>query len=135
MGCADDKELTALFTGYGYQCAIVDYGDLAHESPEADRQLQINLAATMNWAYDEIRNIQKNARNGTPITKPRFPMIVLRTPKGWTGPKFVDGLPVVNSFRAREYRLHIRTLRRRVAAEHVTPFYHSQNISYGPFTK
>lgn len=106
MGCSDDKELTALFTGYGYQCAIVDYGDLANETEEQDRNLQINLAATMNWAYDEIRNIQKHARNGTPITKPRFPMIVLRTPKGWTGPKFVDGLPVLNSFRARESSHH-----------------------------
>ena len=102
MGCADDKELTALFTGYGYQCAIVDYGDLANETAEADRNLQINLAATMNWAYDEIRNIQKAARSGNPITKPRWPMIVLRSPKGWTGPKTVDGLPVLNSFRARE---------------------------------
>lgn len=102
MGCADDKELTALFTGYGYQCAIVDYGDLANETEEADKKFQLNLAATMNWAYDEIRNIQHAARNGNPITKPRFPMIVLRSPKGWTGPKFVDGLPVLNSFRARE---------------------------------
>ncbi|KAK9895905.1 D-xylulose 5-phosphate/D-fructose 6-phosphate phosphoketolase [Cystobasidium minutum MCA 4210] len=105
MGCADDKELTTLFTGYGYQCAIVDYGDLANETDEADRNMQINLAATMNWAYDEIRKIQSAARSGNPITKPRWPMIVLRSPKGWTGPRTVDGLPVLNSFRAHQVPL------------------------------
>lgn len=102
FGTADDKEIMALFTGYGYQCAIVDYGDCANPSDELDHKLQVNLAATMKWSVDEIRKIQTAARSGKPITKPRWPMIFLRTPKGWTGPKFVGGLPVVNSFRARE---------------------------------
>ena len=104
MGTADDKEIMALFTGYGYQCAIVDYGDCANPSDELDHKLQVNLAATMKWSVDEIRRIQAAARSGNPITKPRWPMILLRTPKGWTGPKYVGGLPVVNSFRARESR-------------------------------
>lgn len=101
MGTADNKEITALFSGYGYQCAIVDYGDLAHHSDAADHAVQVNLAATMKWAVDEIQKIQQAARSGKPITKPRWPMIFLRTPKGWTGPRFVGGLPVENSFRAR----------------------------------
>ncbi|CAD6568523.1 MAG: hypothetical protein CYPHOPRED_002687 [Cyphobasidiales sp. Tagirdzhanova-0007] len=100
MGCADNKEVTALFTGYGYQCAIVDYGDLANASDELDHQIQLNFAATMKWALDEIRLIQSAARKGSPVNKPRWPMIFLRTPKGWTGPRFVGGLPVQNSFRS-----------------------------------
>lgn len=106
MGTADDKEIISLFTGYGYQCAIVDYGDLAHGTDEQDHKIQINLAATMQWALEEIRKIQKAARDGKPVVKPRWPMIFLRTPKGWTGPKFVGGLPVVNSFRSRRSALH-----------------------------
>jgi len=105
MGTADNKEIVTLFTGYGYQCAIVDYGDLAHASDEQDHAIQINLANTMKWALDEIRKIQAAARSGKPITKPRWPMIVLRTPKGWTGPRFVGGLPVQNSFRAHQVPL------------------------------
>lgn len=102
FGTADDKEVCALFTGYGYQAAIVDYGDMAHQTDEQDHAIQIKLAATFKWAYDEINKIQKAAREGNPIVKPRWPMIFLRTPKGWTGPKFVGGLPVQNSFRARK---------------------------------
>jgi xylulose-5-phosphate/fructose-6-phosphate phosphoketolase len=109
MGTSDNKEITALFSGYGYQCAIVDYGDLAHHSDAADHALQVNLAATMKWAIDEIQKIQKAARSGKPITKPRWPMIFLRTPKGWTGPRFVGGLPVVNSFRARAFAIRFVT--------------------------
>lgn len=105
MGTSDDKEVIALFSGYGYQCAIVDYGDMAHASDEQDHKLQVNLVNTFEWAYKEIRKIQEAARSGKPITKPRWPMIFLRTPKGWTGPRFVGGLPVVNSFRAHQVPL------------------------------
>lgn len=81
----DDLELVALYTGYGYQVRFVEYGTLAKEEAEAEEKLlklNINMAASMEWAYDEIRKIQKAAREDKkPIVKPRWPMIILRTPK------------------------------------------------------
>ena len=71
----DNKEIVSLFSGYGYQVCIVS--DL--------EQIDDEFAAAMNWALDEIQRIQGAARSGNPISKPRWPMIVLRTPKvGWT---------------------------------------------------
>ncbi|KAG9041894.1 hypothetical protein FS837_011620 [Tulasnella sp. UAMH 9824] len=90
-GAMDDLELLALYTGYGYQVRFVEYGPLAKDEAESEEkllQLNINLAASMEWAYEEIRKIQKAAREDkTPIVKPRWPMIILRTPKGMTGPR------------------------------------------------
>ena len=68
----DDKEITALFTGYGYQVRIVG-NDLAN--------IDQDLAASLQWALGVIRSIQKAARQGKPIFKPRWPVIILRTPK------------------------------------------------------
>jgi len=68
----DDKEITALFTGYGYQAAFVG-NDLAH--------IDQDMAASLQWALSVIRTIQKAAREGKPIFKPRWPVIILRTPK------------------------------------------------------
>jgi len=59
----------------------------------------------MHWAVAEIRKIQKAARSGKPIDKPRPPMVVLRSPKGWTGPLKLDGNPLVNSFRSHQVPL------------------------------
>lgn len=71
FGCMDDKELVALFTGYGYQVRIVDdLGDM-------DR----DMAASVRWAHGVIRGIQKKAREGEGEYKPRWPVIVMRTPK------------------------------------------------------
>ena len=70
-GCMDDKELVALFTGYGYQTRFVE--DL--EDIDAD------LGASMEWALREIRKIQDAARSGKPIMKPRWPVLIMRTPK------------------------------------------------------
>ena len=70
-GCMDDKEMAALFAGYGYLPKIVD--DL--ENIDAD------LSASMEWALGEIRKIQKAARSGKPIMKPRWPVLIMRTPK------------------------------------------------------
>src|SRR5277367_2677269 len=80
-GCMDDKELVALFTGYGYQCRFVE--DL--------NDIDTDLGNSMEWALREINKIQQEARFGKPIVKPRWPVIIMRTPKGWTGPKKVDG--------------------------------------------
>ncbi len=95
FGCMDDRELAALFTGYGYQPRVVD--DL--ENIDAD------LNNSMEWALSEIQKIQKAARSGKPIVKPRWPVLLMRTPKGWTGPKKVHGEFVEGSFRAHQVPL------------------------------
>lgn len=71
FGCMDDKEIVSLFSGYGYQVLIVENLD------NIDDELQNAL----EWAVSEIKKIQKAARSGEPIAKPRWPMLVLRTPK------------------------------------------------------
>ncbi|KAK4224290.1 phosphoketolase [Podospora fimiseda] len=95
FGCMDNKELVALFTGYGYQVRIVE------EMEHIDNDLQ----GSLDWALGEIKRIQKAARDGNPIIKPRWPMIVLRTPKGWTGPKEVDGKLIEGSFHSHQVPL------------------------------
>ncbi|EMD34065.1 hypothetical protein CERSUDRAFT_117575 [Gelatoporia subvermispora B] len=94
-GTMDDKELTALFTGYGYQVRFVE--DLA--------RIDEDLAASMAWAIGEIKEIQRRARQGNPIVKPRWPVLILRTPKGWSGPKKVHGEIVEGSFHAHQVPL------------------------------
>ncbi|KAG5647371.1 hypothetical protein DXG03_000439 [Asterophora parasitica] len=95
FGVMDDKEITALFTGYGYQVRIVRDLENIHN----------DLAASMEWALWEIHKIQKAARSGSPIVKPRWPMLVLRTPKGWTGPKKLHGEFIEGSFRSHQVPL------------------------------
>lgn len=64
-----------------------------------------DLAASLEWAIAEIGKIQYAARHGQPIVKPRWPMIVLRTPKGLSGPKFVHGQAIEGSFRSHQVPL------------------------------
>ena len=90
-------ELTNLLIGYGYNPYFVE-GD----EPEAMHQL---MAATLDSVISEITAIQKDARENGFTKRPAYPMIVLRSPKGWTGPKFVDGLPAENSFRSHQVPL------------------------------
>ena len=71
FGCMDKRELLALFTGYGYQVRLVE--DL--------NDIDSDLHCSMVWAVEEIRKIQNAARSGKPILKPRWPMLILRTPK------------------------------------------------------
>ncbi|KAG1805057.1 XFP N-terminal domain-containing protein [Suillus plorans] len=94
-GCMDDKELIALFSGYGYQVRIVS--DLEH--------IDQDLAASMKWALDEISCIQSAARANTPIFKPRWPVLILRTPKGWTCPKMMHNEFIEGSFRSHQVPL------------------------------
>ena len=90
-----DDELVDLFTGYGYKPYFVE----GHE-PEAMHQL---MASTLDTIVAEIRDIQNKARGkGSSATLPTWPMIILRSPKGWTGPKFVDGKPVEGTWRAHQ---------------------------------
>ncbi len=81
-----EAELTQLLEGYGHRPLIVSGDD-----PELVHQA---LAAALDDAYADIRRIQDAARVGGAVRRPRWPMIVLRTPKGWTGPHTVDGLRV-----------------------------------------
>jgi xylulose-5-phosphate/fructose-6-phosphate phosphoketolase len=92
-----DTELAQLFTGYGYQPYFVE-----GREPEAMHQL---MAATLDSVIGEIRSIQNKARLQGKTERPAWPMIVLRTPKGWTGPKVVDGKPVEDTWRAHQVPL------------------------------
>src|SRR5690242_16900870 len=91
------EELTDLLTGYGHKPYFVE-GD----EPEAMHQL---MAATLDTVLDDIERIQTNARQNGVTERPQWPMIVLRTPKGWTGPKFVDGKPVEGTWRSHQVPL------------------------------
>jgi xylulose-5-phosphate/fructose-6-phosphate phosphoketolase len=92
-----EDELVALFEGYGYRPLLVE-GD----EPEAVHR---RLAAALNDALDEIARIQHSARVDGETRRPRWPMVILRTPKGWTGPKEVDGLPVEGTWRSHQVPL------------------------------
>jgi xylulose-5-phosphate/fructose-6-phosphate phosphoketolase len=89
-----EAELRGLLEGYGYAPRFVEGSD-----PETMHQL---MAATLDDVAGEIAAIQRRARVDGDTDRPRWPMIVLRTPKGWTGPKFVDGLPAEGSFRSHQ---------------------------------
>jgi xylulose-5-phosphate/fructose-6-phosphate phosphoketolase len=93
----NDETLTHLFLGFGYQPYFVE-----GREPEAMHQL---MAKTMQTAVENIRAIQKTARSGKTTELPAWPMIVMRTPKGWTGPKVVDGKPVEDTWRAHQVPL------------------------------
>jgi xylulose-5-phosphate/fructose-6-phosphate phosphoketolase len=89
-----EAELTDLLTGYGYKPYYVE----GHE-PEPMHQ---KMAATLDAVIEEIHAIQKRAREEGDLSRPRWPMIVLRSPKGWTGPKMVDGKHIEGTFRAHQ---------------------------------
>jgi xylulose-5-phosphate/fructose-6-phosphate phosphoketolase len=89
-----EQELTELLRGYGYHVHVV-----AGDEPAAVHQ---QLAATLDAVFDEIAEIQRRARAAGDHERPRWPMIVLRTPKGWTGPRVVDGLQVEGTWRAHQ---------------------------------
>lgn len=90
-------ELTHLLMGYGYKPYFVEGDD-----PELLHQ---QMAATFDAIVREIKTIQYDARTNGFSERPQYPMIVLRTPKGWTGPKFVDGIPIEGTFRAHQVPL------------------------------
>ncbi|MDQ2895544.1 MAG: phosphoketolase family protein [Actinomycetota bacterium] len=90
-------ELHALLTGYGYAPRFV-IGD----DPATVHQA---MAATLDEVVDEIAEIQRRAREDGDLRRPRWPMIVLETPKGWTGPKEVDGVPIEGTWRAHQVPL------------------------------
>jgi xylulose-5-phosphate/fructose-6-phosphate phosphoketolase len=90
-------ELDSLFTGYGYRPHLVEGDD-----PAVMHRL---MAATLDKVLDEIHKIQTRARQGGVDKRPVWPMIVLKTPKGWTGPKEVDGLKTEGFWRSHQVPL------------------------------
>ncbi len=93
------EELDQLFRGYGWTPYFVE-----GEEPEKMHQ---TMAATLDQVVEQIQKIQHDARIQGNITRPRWPMIVLRSLKGWTGPKVIDGLPVEGTFRAHQVPLSV----------------------------
>ena len=91
------NELELLLRGYGYRPITVAGDDPANVHQQ--------LAAALDEAFDEIAAIQRDARNGGNTERPVWPMIVLRTPKGWTGPREVDGKRVEGTWRAHQVPL------------------------------
>jgi xylulose-5-phosphate/fructose-6-phosphate phosphoketolase len=92
-----DDELEQLLRGYGYEPHMVSGDD-----PMA---MHARMAATLDTVVERIGSIQAEARGGSSFHRPRWPMIVLRTPKGWTGPKIVDGVAIEGTFRAHQVPL------------------------------
>ena len=88
------EELESLFVGYGYKPWFVEGDD-----PPVMHQL---MASTLDGAFDDIRAIQKKAREKGFTERPMWPVIILRTPKGWTGPKEVDGQQTEGSWRSHQ---------------------------------
>ncbi|MBY3444290.1 phosphoketolase [Rhizobium laguerreae] len=95
LGRASHEDLQSLFEGYGYEPFFVE----GHEPRDMHQQ----MAATFDRVFGRIREIQEEARNGkAPDICRRWPMILLRSPKGWTGPKEVDGKKVEGFWRAHQ---------------------------------
>ena len=92
-----DQELTELYRGHGYAPRFVEGDDPANVHQQ--------FAGTLDECYADIREIQQKARLHGLVQRPVWPMIILRTPKGWTGPKEVDGIPVEGTFRAHQVPL------------------------------
>ncbi len=90
-------ELEQLMRGYGWEPRFVSGSD-----PEPMHRA---MAAALDWAVEGIRSIQAAARSGQAKGRPRWPMLVLETPKGWTGPKVVDGKAVEGTYRAHQVPL------------------------------
>ncbi len=93
------EELEQLFRGYGWAPYFVEGDD-----PKLMHQL---MATKLDEAIHEIKRIQSNARDNQDPTRPRWPMIILNSPKGWTGPKIIDGHQIENSFRSHQVPLAV----------------------------
>ena len=95
LGRMTDNELESLFTGYGYKPYFVE--------GEVPMEMHKKMAMTLDHVIKDIRNIKK----GNSVKRPIWPMIILRTPKGWTGPNIVDGKQIEGTFRAHQIPLQV----------------------------
>jgi xylulose-5-phosphate/fructose-6-phosphate phosphoketolase len=94
LGRIDGEELRSLFVGYGYEPYLVEGDDPA--------VMHQKMAATLDKVLARIRSIQREAREGDRKGRAKWPMIILKTPKGWTGPKEVDGLKTEGFWRSHQ---------------------------------
>lgn len=92
FGTMSEQELHDLFTGYGYAPRAVSLSDRIDEE----------MGRAMAEAYQDIRALQQRARRGEAVERPRWPLLILRTPKGWTGPRDIDGIPIEGTFRSHQ---------------------------------
>lgn len=90
----DKEDLEKLFYGYGWKPYFIEGDD--------PMTIHKKMAELLDVVIEEIKDIKKTAAKNPGEDRPRFPMIILKTPKGWTGPKFVNGLPVEGTFRAHQ---------------------------------
>lgn len=122
-GSMSDEELLYLFTGYGYAVQFVEGNDL-----------DAGLYGALEWAYTEIRRIQQAARSGHRIEKPQWPVILLRSLKGWTGIKEMDGEPIEGSYRSHQVPVtdvktnpeHLRLVEQWLRSYHVEELFDEQ---------
>jgi xylulose-5-phosphate/fructose-6-phosphate phosphoketolase len=94
LGRAPGDEVTELLVAHGYEPIVV----AGHEI----RQVHADFAAALESSHGRIREIRREARENGAVARPSWPAIILRTPKGWTGPKTVDGKPVEGTFRSHQ---------------------------------
>ena len=92
-----DVELEQLFLGYGWKPYLIEGDD--------PMEMHQKMAVLLDKVIEEIKQIKQNAAQNKDAERPQWPMIILKTPKGWTGPKFIDGLPVENHFRSHQVPL------------------------------
>ena len=92
FGTMTGDELEELFRGYGWAPRIVDHSERIDEE----------LAAALDWSYDAIRSLQQRARANGDVERPRWPMLILRTPKGWGGIQELDGQKIEGSWRSHQ---------------------------------
>jgi xylulose-5-phosphate/fructose-6-phosphate phosphoketolase len=97
LGRMADEDLSHLFKGYGYKPYFLDGDD--------PFDMHQGMAATLEAIVEEIRGIQGSARSEATPRLPTWPVLILRTPKGWTGPKVLDGKPVEGTWRAHQVPL------------------------------
>ena len=94
LGRVPPEELDALMWGYGYEPYYVEGDD--------PMEMHQKMAAVLDEVVAHIRGIQRDAREGGIFSRPKWPMIILRSPKGWTGPHMVDGVQVEGTFRSHQ---------------------------------
>jgi xylulose-5-phosphate/fructose-6-phosphate phosphoketolase len=92
-----EHELLSLFEGYGWRPLLV-----TSELDEAPSHAHERFAAALDEALDDIRRFQEQARSGRSSERPQWPMLILRSPKGWTGPREVDGVQIEGTWRAHQ---------------------------------
>ena len=102
FGAMSDEELFHLFKGYGYSVRLVDAGG---ETAEERSGSHIAMMSAVDESFEAIRRIQSRSRAGEEIERPEWPVILLRSPKGWTGPQNVEGKQIEGSFRSHQVPL------------------------------